>query len=240
MSHPTTHRYMLTLAHLGYLERGAKRKYRLALCVTDLGMSALSSTSLYEHAQPHMEGLCGQTGFAISIAVLDGQEILLVDRLRGSRRGQQHIDLGLAPGGRLPLHCTAMGKLLLAHLPVNVQRDLINELALSKDTPNTITSKRALRTELERIREEGLATSDEEMAPGLVSIAVSIRRDSEEVCAALSMTAHTSMISLEDLVAHLAPHLISAAGRISARLGYRRADELGGSVDRQGLALAAE
>jgi IclR family transcriptional regulator, pca regulon regulatory protein len=225
MSRSTTHRYVITLTRLGYLEQGARRKYSLALRVTDLGISAMNSTGLYEHAHLYLDELRSRTGFTVSAAVLDGAEILVVDRLRGGRRGQRLIDFDHAPGSRLPAHCTAAGKLLLAHLPDPLQREVLAELELTKRAPNTIKSKTALREELQQLREDNLAVANEELEPGLYAIAAPIRSGTGEVSAAAAMTAHSSMISLEELIDALGPHLISTADRISARLGYRRDDE---------------
>jgi IclR family pca regulon transcriptional regulator len=225
MRRSTTHRYMSTLVALSYLEQGAARKYRLGLRVTDLGMSALNSTALREHARPYLEELCRQSSYTVSLSVLDGPEIVYIDRVRSARRGQGKLDLDLAPGARLPAYCTAMGKLLLAHLPEEEQRSLLSELKLTKMGPNTFTSKSALRSELEHVREEGFAVNDQELAPELYAIAAPVRSESHEVVAAVSMSAHSSMISLEEMVEHLGPHLVAAADRISARLGYRREDE---------------
>jgi IclR family pca regulon transcriptional regulator len=225
MRRSTTHRYMSTLVALGYLEQGAARKYRLGLRVTDLGMSALNSTGLREHARPYLEDLRRQSSYTVNMAVLDGPEILYVDRVRSSRRGQSKIDLDLTLGSRLPAYCTSMGKLLLAHLPEEEQRSLLTEMKLTRRGPNSITSKTALRSELEHVLEEGFAVNDEELASGLHSISAPVRSESNEVVAAVNMAAHSSMISLEELVEHLGPHLIATADRISARLGYRREDE---------------
>src|SRR4029077_301430 len=136
MSRSTTHRYVITLVALGYLEQGASRKYRLGLRVTRLGMSALNSTGLREHAHPYLEELRQRTSYTSSLAVLDGTEIVYVDRARSFRRGQARIDLDLQPGARLPAYCTAMGKLLLAYLPEDQQRELIGTMQLTKHTPN--------------------------------------------------------------------------------------------------------
>jgi IclR family transcriptional regulator, pca regulon regulatory protein len=225
MSRSTTHRYVITLVALGYLEQGASRKYRLGLKVTDLGMAALNSTGLREHAHEYLEELRQRTSYTTNLAVLDGIEILYVDRARSFRRGQSKIDLGLHPGSRLPAYCTAMGKLLLAYLPENEQAELITEMKLTKQGPNTITSKKALVTELDEIQSEGFAVNDEELAPELHSIAAPVRNEAREVVAAVNLAAHTSMISLSELVDALSPHLVSTADRISARLGYRRDDE---------------
>src|ERR1700756_1762145 len=101
MSRSTTHRYVITLVALGFLEQGASRKYRLGLRVTDLGMSALNSTGLREHAAPYLEELRQRTSYSVSLAVLDGPEVLYVDRVRSFRRGQGKIDQNLHTGSRL-------------------------------------------------------------------------------------------------------------------------------------------
>lgn len=225
MSRSTTHRYVITLLALGYLEQGASRKYRLGLKVTDLGMSALNSTGLREHAHPYLEELRQRTSYTTSLAVLDGAEILYIDRARSFRRGQSKIDLGLGLGSRLPAHCTAMGKLLLANLPEDEQRELLGSMKLTKHGPNTITSKKALRDELDQVHEESFAVNDQELAPELHSIAAPVRNEAREVVAAVNLAADISMITLSELVDALSPHLVSTADRISARLGYRRDDE---------------
>jgi IclR family transcriptional regulator, pca regulon regulatory protein len=225
MSRSTTHRYVITLVALGYLEQGASRKYRLGLRVTNLGMSALNSTGLREHAHQYLEELRQRTSYSTSLAVLDGSEIVYVDRARSFRRGQGSADLDLHPGSRLPAYSTALGKMLLAHLPEQEQRELLGSMKLSKQGPNTITSKKALRDELDEVREEGFAVNDEELAPDLYAIAAPVRNEAREVVAAINLAAPSSMISLEELVDALSPHLLSTADRISARLGYRRADE---------------
>jgi IclR family pca regulon transcriptional regulator len=225
MSRSTTHRYVITLLALGYLEQGASRKYRLGLRVTDLGMSALNSTGLREHAHPYLEELRQRSSYTVSLAVLDGPEILYVDRVRSFRRGQGQVNGDLTTGSRLPAHCTAMGKLLLANLPESDQRELIASIKLSKQGPNTITAKKVLREELDEVLEANFSVDDEELAKDLYTVAAPVRNEAREVVAAVDIAAPSSMISLNELVDALGPHLISTADRISARLGYRRDDE---------------
>jgi IclR family transcriptional regulator, pca regulon regulatory protein len=225
MSRSTTHRYVITLVALGYLEQGASRKYRLGLRVTDLGMSALNSTGLREHAHPYLEELRQRTSYTTNLGVLDGTDVLYVDRVRSFRRGQSAIDLDLHPGSRLPAYSTAMGKLLLANLPETQQRELIAQIKLTKSGPNTISSKKALREELDEVAAAGFAVDDEELVADLYAIAAPVRNEAREVVAAVNLAAHSSMISLEEMVDALGPHLVSTADRISARLGYRRDDE---------------
>jgi IclR family transcriptional regulator, pca regulon regulatory protein len=210
MSRSTTHRYVITLVALGYLEQGASRKYRLGLRVTDLGMSALNATGLRQHSRPYLEKLRQSSSYTVNLAVLDGSEILYVDRARSFRCGQSKIDFGLAVGSRLPAYCTSMGKLLIAHLSDGEQRSLLAATKLTKRGPNTITSKNKLRAEL-----EGL--NNQELAPGLLSIAAPVRDEWGAVRAVLNIAAHTSMISLKGLV-DLVPQLSRTADRLSASL----------------------
>jgi IclR family pca regulon transcriptional regulator len=225
MSRSTTHRYVITLVALGFLEQGASRKYRLGLRVTDLGMSALNSTGLREHAHPYLEELRQRTSYTAALTVLEGADVLYIDRVRSFRRGQNMIDVGIHAGSRLPAYCTATGKLLLANLPEARQRELLTSMKLAKRGPNTITTKKALREELDQVLEGAFAVNDEELAAGLYAIAVPVRDQADEVVAAVGLSAPASLISLDELVNALGPHLVSAADRISARLGYRRADE---------------
>jgi IclR family pca regulon transcriptional regulator len=225
MSRSTTHRYITTLVALGLLKQHESRRYYLGLRVGDMGMSALHSMDLRDHSRTYLEDLRRSSGYTVNLAVLDGPEILYIVRARSLRQGQKKIDLDLHPGSRLPTYCTAMGKVLLAHLPDNEQERLIAELELNDQGPNTIATETALLTELKHVLEAGFAINDEELESGLVSMAMPIRDHTREVVAAVNMAAHTSMISLVDLVDALGPHLTSTAGTISSRLGYRRDDE---------------
>jgi IclR family pca regulon transcriptional regulator len=225
MSRSTTHRYVITLVALGYLEQGASRKYRLGLRVTDLGMSALHSTGLREHSHPELEELRRRTSYTAALGVLDGEEILYVDRARGFRREQTEAALDPQPGSRLPVHCTAIGKLLLAYLPEHEQRELIAQLTLTKHGPNTITTKQAMRDELERIRRDGLAVNDQELAPELRTLAAPVRDQTGAVLAAVNLSIPGASTPVAELVDTLGPQLLTAAERISASLGYRGDDE---------------
>ncbi len=159
------------------------------------------------------------------LGVLDGPEILLINRARSFRRGPNRIDLDLQAGSRLPAYCSSIGKLLLANLPDPDQREVLTSMKLTKRGPNTITSKKALRDHLEQVRAAGLAVDDEELAAGIYSISTPVRNEDREIVAGVSIAAPRSQISLEEMVERLGPHLVSTADHISARLGYRRDDE---------------
>ena len=217
----TTHRHLSTLVALGYLQREPDRRYRLTLGVTRLGLATLAATGLREHARRYIEELCRCSFFTISLAVLDGPEILHLDRVASARHRGARGEERLRAGSRLPAHCTAMGKLLLAHCPPSERSRHLREIGLTTETPATITGKQALRRALARIRTEGFAVNDEEFASGAHAVAVPIHDAGGEVIAALGMTAPSTAISLASLVEQLKPHLLLTAGRISGRLGYR-------------------
>ena len=116
LSRSTTHRYVATLAALGYLQQDADtRKYRLGPRVLDLGFSAINSMELRHVCAPHLKALSDATRRTVNMAVLDGTDIVYLERCRAP--GPREIDLNLHVGSRLPAYCTSMGKVLLAFLP---------------------------------------------------------------------------------------------------------------------------
>jgi IclR family pca regulon transcriptional regulator len=218
MSRSTTHRYASTLVALGYLEQDHARRYRLAPRVADMGMSVLDSMALRGKAREPLRELRERTGRTASLAVLDGTQIRYVDRRRGWRRGQHAVDLDLGAGASLPAQSTAMGKVLLAYLPDREREQLIGELELTKRGPKSITSKKALRTELQQVREAGIAFGDEELAPGVRTIAAPVHSPDGDVIAAVGIPVPADDYTLEDLRKALGPAVLAAAKRISAAL----------------------
>jgi IclR family pca regulon transcriptional regulator len=218
MSRSTTHRYASTLVALGYLEQDTARRYRLAPRVADIGMSVLDSMALRRAARDHLRELRKQTGRTASLAVLDGSDVRYVDRLRGWRRGQHAVDLDLGAGARMPATCTAMGKALLAFLPDQERERTIAALKLTRRGPNSITSKRALKAELEQIRADGIAVGDEELGPGVRTIAAPVLDPSGHAVAAVGIPVPAGAFSPQELRKALGPPVAAAAKGISAAL----------------------
>lgn len=222
LSRSTTHRYMSTLTRLGYLQQDpSSRRYRLGPRVLDLGFSAINSMELRVISSPYLQRLSDETGFTVNMAILDGADILYVERCRSSRAGQREIDLNLHVGSRLPAYCTSMGKVLLAYLPPERRGALLDGVPLGRRGPNTLTSRKALEAELAAIRERGLALNNEELAYGLRSIAAPVRGPGGDVVAAINLAVHSSMVSMRDLVARLGTSLRRTAAEISRQVGYR-------------------
>jgi IclR family pca regulon transcriptional regulator len=113
-----------------------------------------------------------------------------------------------------------MGKVLLAHLGPEEQEAALADVRFTPRGPNTLTDKDELLKELARVRTAGLAVNNEELAYGLRSIAAPVRRQTGEVVAAINLAVHRSMVSLDQLVAHLGPMLRQTAEEISARISY--------------------
>ncbi|HEY3758276.1 MAG TPA: IclR family transcriptional regulator [Solirubrobacteraceae bacterium] len=218
MSRSTTHRYASTLVALGYLEQDQARRYRLAPRVVDVGMSVLDSMALRGKAREHLLELREQTGRTVSLAVLDGADVRYIDRLRGWRRGQHAVDLNLGVGARVPANCSAMGKVLMANLPDSERDRLVAGLDLARRGPKSITSKKALRSELDQVREDGWAIGDEELAPGVRTIAAPVMNREGEVVAAIGMPVPAEAFTREELLEVLGEPLKAAVQRLSAAL----------------------
>jgi IclR family pca regulon transcriptional regulator len=222
LSRSTTHRYVATLAALGYLEQDhLTRRYRLGPRVLDLGFSAINSMELREISVPHLQRLSDETGHTVNMAILDGADIVYVERCRSSRQGQREIDLNLHVGSRLPAYCTSMGKVLLAYLTDEEREAALDGVELTQRGPNTLTKRDALLAELEQVRRRGLAVNNEELAFGLRSIAAPVRGHSGDADAAINLAVHRSWASAEELVKRFGPGLQRTAADISARAGYR-------------------
>jgi len=221
LSRSTTHRYVATLAALGYLQQDAEtRKYRLGPRVLDLGFSAINSMELRHISAPHLQELSDATGHTVNMAVLDGADIVYIERCQSSRAGRREVDLNLHVGSRLPAYCTSMGKVLLAFLPSNELEAVLGAVRLARRGPNTITAKSELMKELERVRSRGLAVNNEELAYGLRSIAAPVRSQTGDVVAAINIAVHRSLVSLSDLIENLGATLRQTADEISARIGF--------------------
>lgn len=216
----TTHRYATTLVTLGYLEQGPSRKYRLASRVSDFGLSLLDSMAVRGVARDHLRELRATTGHTVGLAMLDETEVTYIDRWQGSRRGQYAVDLGVGLGSRVPAHCSAAGKALLARLSAAEQRERIAALHLTRRAPRSIATKTALRTELERIAasDDGLAVEDEELFAGRCALAAPVEDGEGKALAAIELAAPADAYTRAQLLEQLGPRVVAAARGVSADL----------------------
>ena len=222
MIRSTTHRYVITLVALGYLEQGASRKYRLGLGPTNLGTAMLDSTGLGDAARPYLEQLRSSTGFSVGMGVLDGADVVYVDHLRNLRRGQTGQGPNVRLGVRAPASCTSIGKLLLAFLSGEDLETVLVESGRARGTKHTLTRGK-LREQLEKIRILGYAISDEEFYPGARSLAAPVRDESSEVVAAVNLSIYNAVLSVGELIGFY-PLVDATAEKVSRALGYEPGD----------------
>jgi IclR family transcriptional regulator, acetate operon repressor len=166
---PTVHRLTKLLAERGWLVRDAgSRRLRLGLGVARLLPALLSGLRLPELARDHLRGMAERTGETVNLAVLHGGEVVYLLSESGSRLLTLRSTIGL----RLPVHCTALGKCLLAQLPDDDARRTAGPEPYAALAPRTITSWADLQASLEKVRRQGVAVSHEEYEVGLDSIAI--------------------------------------------------------------------
>lgn len=175
----TTHRMVGELVAQGLLAKDGS-DYVIGRRLWDIGLLAPVQASLREAASPFLHDLFAASLAAVHLAVRDDDVVLYLESLSG----RASVSTVHTIGSRLPLHATGVGKVLLAHAPEDVRRRVLADL--TPVTPHTITDPRALAAQLERIRRQGWATTEEEMSLGAFSVAVPVRRR-EEVVAAIGV-----------------------------------------------------
>ena len=208
---PTARRILLTLDQLGYV-RQVDTGYELTPRVLDLGMSYVLSRGLWEIARPHMEALVARTRESTSIAQLDGSDIVYVARVAVPKI----VTLSVTIGTRFPAMPTSLGKVLLAALPLAEAERVLAEPTRSGITPPWRPDAAERAAALREVRARGWALTDEQLAPGIRSVAVPLRDGDGTVIAALNVNSHAAETPLDVLIGQHLPLLIQAAGAISA------------------------
>jgi IclR family pca regulon transcriptional regulator len=224
LARPTAHRLLLTLVELGFVRQDGST-FELTPRVLDLGYAYVSSLGLWQVAKPHLEDLVKITGESSSMAQLSGSDIVYMARVAVPKI----ISLRVEIGTRFPAPVTSQGKVLLAALEGDA---LDRTLAIPSTSRVVIAQRRVqdLKKELDTVRVQGWAPANEELAPGVRSIAAPVRDGTGTVRAAVNVTVHAAETSMEDLVEKHLPPLLVAAAKISAdwkRLGERPFEAVG-------------
>lgn len=207
----SAHRLLKEMVGLGLLSFDPEMgRYRGSLKLASLGAAVTVHFDLRVHAHPHLKALHQSIGHPCHLSVRDGAEGVYVDKIESAGYG---IKLFSEIGKRFPLHCTAMGKILLAHVPPEVLHGIING-RLAAMTENTITSRARLVAELAKVREQGYALDREEITRGLMCVAAPITGFGEAVIGAISTTFPT-YIAAEGGLDALTQVVRACAARIS-------------------------
>lgn len=168
---PTVHRMLQQLESAGMLQRDrGDRHYSTGLRLRRLAENLLLNSTLHGGRHAALNQLVREIGESCNITALAGNQVLYLDRVETTKP----LRFYLHPGSRVPVHCSASGKLFLAQMTVTQRRRLIAQVPLERFTDNTLTSPEALEAEIEAIRQDGFALDNQEFLPDLLCIAVSV------------------------------------------------------------------
>jgi len=213
LTRATARRFLHTLVELGYVDT-ADSVFWLTPQVLDLGYSYLSAMPLTDLAQPHLERLSSRLGESSSVAVLDGRDIVYVGRVQVRRI----MTIGITIGTRFPAYATSMGRVLLAALPADELDTYLAETDLRALTPHGLADREDLRAELDTVAERGWCVVDQELEPGLRSIAAPVHDRDGSVVAALNVSTHAARYDRKHLRGELVPEVLATARSLSTDL----------------------
>ena len=218
LSKSTVFRLVYTLRSLGYLVLSAEEnKYGLGPKVLNLGFAVLSSLELREVAQPYLQELSRKVKETVNLAILEDRKLIYIERIKT----QNIININLHVGSQLELYNTAMGRVLGAFQgPQWVAQYLQYLRGFPEAEEYWESGGRKLREILTVVRKEDLAVNDEELTPGLRSVAAPVRNRKGEVVGAVNIAVSSSLYSLKRLKADLVSPLQETTKAISAALGY--------------------
>lgn len=213
---PTVHRL------LGQLEAGELlarepdgRRYAVAPRLLRLSESALAGSTQQGVRHAVLRQLVADVGESCNLTALSGAEVVYLDRIESAFP----LQFNLRPGTRVPIHCSASGKLLLAHLPAAQRNALLEGLPLARYTATTLDSREALEAEFRRIRKDGYSVDAEEFVEGLVCVAVPVPAQHGGIprCA-VALQAPVARMSLAQAIERL-PRLQAAAQALARTWG---------------------
>jgi IclR family KDG regulon transcriptional repressor len=211
----TTHRLLAALKAIGFIDQPHEGdQYRLGMKLFELGSVVLANMELPREAQPFVDRLAALTGATVHLCVFDGAQAVLIDRRRDET--QTRNTLTLLEGA--PVHCTSVGKAMLAWQPDRVVERIVRS-GLTAFTAKTVTDPARLRAELARIRARGWALDDAEHQPRLRCIAAPIRSGTGQVIAAISVSGPDDLVAPDKDETH-ARLVMGIAGELSRRLGH--------------------
>ncbi len=208
-------RVLATLTGRRLLDRDPQTQtYRLGMLAVVIGARAMGDLDLRRSARPHLEKLMSDTGETVHLSILSEANALCVDKIDASRS----MRMGSFVGFLDPLHCSGVGKALLAFQDEGTREQLMARMRFEPHTPRTMTDPSTLAADIARIRERGYAVDDEEIEEGLRCVAAPIRDHSGAVIAAVSISGPTTRVT-EASLADLAAAVEGCAQSISRDLG---------------------
>jgi len=210
-------RFVFTLKALGYLEQNPDNKqYVLSSKMLAFAHAYASTDAVQRLAAPVLESLREACGETVNLTLLSGNEVVYVLRYPS----RHAVSVNLQIGSRLPAYCTAPGRALLAWLPPETAKAIIDASDRRQHTPNTETDPERLMAKLERVRERGYSVNDQERFVGDVSIAAAVRGRSGRPVAAINIAVPYPRWTIASLESEWAEALMQAAENVSRSLGF--------------------
>jgi IclR family transcriptional regulator, KDG regulon repressor len=212
----TVHSLLKTLQHHHYIEQNPENgKYRLGMKLFERGNLVIRHLDIRSVSKKYLIDISMKTGNTVHLVILDGKEGIYIDKVEGTSGTVLYSRIGR----RVPIHSSAVGKVLVAFKSDKELKELLNGYVYKRHTANTITSEEEFLKELERVRSSGYALDREENEPGITCVAVPIRDHSRNVIAAISMSQPSAKVN--DTVLNEEIQLLQrAAEQISTEMGY--------------------
>jgi len=210
LNYKTVHRFLLTMEQCGAVARVSRSDFTLGMLLVDLGNKVSLNRNLWSCAAPELATLVAEFRECAQVAIIHNGDVLGVAHLSADRP----YSTGIRIGQRLPLHCTAEGKVLVAGMDDDKLLSISKILRLEQKTINTIVTRSDLLKEIAQVRAKGFALSEEEWVTGLRAIAVPVFSRSGRVLAAISISGPTGRMT-QSVIASAELQLKDSAARIS-------------------------
>lgn len=219
---PTAHRLLNTLVHAGYVQQeSGESDYKLGMKILKISSLVLERQDIRELARPYLKKLSDSIKEIAHLAIMDVNEVVYIDKVENN---EQTIRIFSSVGNRSPMHCTGLGKVLLAGLSDSEVKAIVAQKGLKKYTDNTITNLNHLKQELERIRERGYGFDEMEHELGVWCVASPVFDRFGRTIAAISVTTPSIYIS-DDRKRMLAHEVVNVTRELSMRLGYTKKED---------------
>jgi IclR family KDG regulon transcriptional repressor len=218
----TVHRLLSSLVFLDYARQDTEtKKYSLGFKLVELGNRLLSQIDLRTEARPFLVELAEHTKETVHLVILDRFEVLYIDKVEACVQptGLRMVSM---LGSRIPAHCSAVGKVLLAALPEENVKEMAKKRGLPQRTKNTITDLAKLLEHLNLVKKNGYALDDEENEIGVRCVGAPVHNQQGDVTAAISISVPAIRIETLVLQSAFKGQVIQTALKISEKLGYQR------------------
>lgn len=232
---PTVFRLLSTLEKAGWiLRQPGDKDYTVGSRLARFGLDVMTNNSVRSIRHAILDNIARKLGETCNVTMLDGNEVVYIDRVES----QWPLKVDLKPGTRVPLHCSASGKLFLSQMRHSKRRGLLENLVLTRFTNHTITNIDLLESELDRTRSSQIGIDNQEYLDGLICVAVPIVDVTGDIAAVLAVQAPTARLTLARAMEHVSSLREAAAAMAETFSSPAEIIESGRQKDSQKLAAA--